>query len=148
MHIVTAEIRKAPRIHNETLFILELAESFKNKDNVREYTNYTFFLNAKTHGLQKWYADALQVGKVVSISFDQAKIVSREHNGTTYNSIQPAGFANLVFSQFGGADGQQQGGGSGNGWGQPQQPKPQGNQQNPRPPASEPPMDFDDDIPF
>lgn len=60
---------------------------------------------------------------------------------------------------------QQQGGGTNNGWGQPQQPQhsgPQGGQQQPRggydkqsvgqqqsaPPHNEPPMDFDDDIPF
>lgn len=42
------------------------------------------------------------------------------------------------------AGGQRQGGQQG-GWGQPQQPTNSGQQ---KPPANEPPMDFDDDIPF
>lgn len=58
---------------------------------------------------------------------------------------------------------QRQGGGQNNGWGQPQQPTHSGQQQRPQssagynkeaagqnssPPPNDPPMDFDDDIPF
>lgn len=141
-HIITGEIRKEPRIHNETTFIVELSESYKNREGTREYTNYTFFFNAKTDGLLNWYRDAFQVGKVITVQCDQLKTNIRDHNGTTYVTLQPAGFAQLIFSQRT----QQQGG-----WGEPQQP--QGTQQ-PRQQASKPkpqsnsPMDFDDDIPF
>ncbi|MRT25180.1 single-stranded DNA-binding protein SSB1 [Enterobacteriaceae bacterium RIT697] len=60
----------------------------------------------------------------------------------------------------GGAPSGGQGGGNNNGWGQPQQPQPQGGgnqfsggaqqrpQQQSAPANNEPPMDFDDDIPF
>ncbi len=143
-HIITGEIRKEPRIHNESTFIVELSESYKNREGTREYTNYTFFFNAKTDGLMAWYRDAFQVGKVITVQCDQLKPNVREHNGTTYVTLQPAGFAQLIFSQRS----QQQDGG----WGQPQQP--QGNQQPQRQQASKPkpqnspPMDFDDDIPF
>lgn len=142
-HIITGEIRKEPRIHNETTFIVELSESYKNREGTREYTNYTFFFNAKTDGLLNWYRDAFQVGKVITVQCDQLKTNIRDHNGTTYVTLQPAGFAQLIFSQRT----QQQGG-----WGEPQQP--QGNQQprqqqsNKPKSQNSPPMDFDDDIPF
>lgn len=143
-HIITGEIRKEPRIHNGTTYIVELSESFKDRDGERQYTNYTFFFSAKTDNMKAWYNDAFQQGKVVTVQCDQLKIHSREHNGTTYTSLQPAGFANLVFSQRGGGSApqqQQQGG-----WGQPQQPQ---QQNQPRQqPQNNPPMDFDDDIPF
>lgn len=143
-HIITGEIRKEPRIHNESTFIVELSESYKNREGTREYTNYTFFFNAKTDGLMAWYRDAFQVGKVITVQCDQLKPNVRDHNGTTYVTLQPAGFAQLIFSQRS----QQQDGG----WGQPQQPQgnqqPQRQQANKPKPQSSPPMDFDDDIPF
>lgn len=143
-HIITGEIRKEPRIHNESTFIVELSESYKNREGTREYTNYTFFFNAKTDGLMAWYRDAFQVGKVITVQCDQLKPNVREHNGTTYVTLQPAGFAQLIFSQRS----QQQDGG----WGQPQQPQgnqqPQRQQANKPKPQNSPPMDFDDDIPF
>lgn len=139
-HIITGEIRKAPRIHNETTFIVELSESYKDRDGTRQYTNYTFFFNAKTDNLKRWYDDAFQEGKVITVQCDQLKTNIREHNGTTYVSLQPAGFANLVFSQRSPQGDQQQGG-----WGQPQQPQQQPPQQ---PRQNNAPMNFDDDIPF
>lgn len=51
--------------------------------------------------------------------------------------------------QAGGAGGQQQSGGAPGGWGKPQQPTHSGGgQQQQKPAGNEPPMDFDDDIPF
>lgn len=52
--------------------------------------------------------------------------------------------------QAGGAGGQQQSGGAPGGWGKPQQPQGQNqpNRQSAPNPQNEPPMDFDDDIPF
>lgn len=51
--------------------------------------------------------------------------------------------------QAGGAGSQQQSGGAPGGWGKPQQPTHSGGgQQQQKPAGNEPPMDFDDDIPF
>jgi single-strand DNA-binding protein len=148
MHVITGEIRKEPRLHNGSTFIVDLTESFKNKDGEREYTNYTFFFKASSDGLMKWYQEAFQLGKVISVTCEKLKISSREHNGTIYNTLQSADFARLEFSQFGGG-GQQSGGGgqqSGQqgGWGQPHQP--QQNQQRQQPQQNQ--QNFDDDIPF
>lgn len=144
-HVITGEIRKEPRVHNETTFIIELSESYKNREGTREYTNYTFFFNAKTDGLMNWYRDAFQLGKTISVQCDQLKPVIREHNGTTYVTLQPAGFAQLIYSQR--SQQQQQGA-----WGEPQQSKgnqqPRQQQQQSNKPQNSPPMDFDDDIPF
>lgn len=143
MHVITGEIRKEPFVNqgqNGTLYIVELAESFKDREGNRQYTNYKFFFNAKSEGMNNWYADAFQQGKVVSVSFDALRIENSEYNCKTYQTLTSAGFANLVFSQRGGGQAPQQQSG---GWGQSQQPQqqaPQGTQQ--------PPMDFDDDIPF
>lgn len=143
MHVITGEIRKEPFVkqgQNGTLYIVELAESFKDREGNRQYTNYKFFFNAKSEVMNNWYADAFQQGKVVSVSCDALRIENSEYNGKTYQTLTSAGFANLVFSQRGGGQAPQQQSG---GCGQPQQPQkqaPQGTQQ--------PPMDFDDDIPF
>lgn len=150
MHVITGEVRKEPhRLDNGTI-IVELAESYKTREGTREYTNYAFFFKAGSDGMQKWYDDAFQVGKVVTVTCDKLKVNQRDHNGTTYITLQAAGFAQLEFSQFGGGGQQQQGG---NGWGQPQQPQQQQQQRQPQQrqqqqQQSNPPMDFDDDIPF
>lgn len=149
MHVITGEIRKEPFVkqgQNGTLYIVELSESFKDREGNRQYTNYKFFFNAKTDGMNSWYADAFQKGKVISVSCDQLRIDKNEYNGQVYDTLTSAGFANLQFSQRGEgkAPQQQQQGGLG----QPQQPL---QQQQPRQQAhknNEPPMDFDDDIPF
>lgn len=143
MHVITGEIRKEPFVkqgQNGTLYIVELAESFKDREGNRQYTNYKFFFNAKSEGMNNWYADAFQQGKVVSVSCDSLRIENSEYNGKTYQTLTSAGFANLVFSQRGGGQAPQQ---QIVGWGQPQQPQ----QQAPRD-QQDPPMDFDDDIPF
>lgn len=141
MHVITGEIRKEPRIKetaNGKLYVVELSESYKDREGQRQYTNYTFFFNAKTDGMRGWYDEAFQQGKVISVSCDTLKPEIREYNGNTYVTLQPAGFPNLVFSQRGGAPVQQQ-----MDMGQqPRQP-----QQQPRQ-NQEPPIDFDDDIPF
>lgn len=143
MHVITGEIRKEPFVkqgQNGTLYIVELAESFKDREGNRQYTNYKFFFNAKSEGMNNWYADAFQQGKVVSVSCYALRIENSEYNGKTYQTLTSAGFANLVFSQRGGGQAPQQ---QRVGWGQPQQPQ----QQAPRD-KQDPPMDFDDDIPF
>lgn len=145
MHVVTGEIRKAPKVLDNGTYIVEIAESYKDKDGNRQYTNYAFFFASKTEGQRNFHANVFQVGKVITVSFEQAKVSNREHNGTIYSTIQAAGFAKLDFAQF-----TQDGGNQG--WGQPQQPQQQTQRQQQQPSAkptgNEPPMDFDDDIPF
>lgn len=141
MHVITGEIRKEPFVKqgaNGTLYIVELSESFKDREGNRQYTNYKFFFNAKSDGMNNWYREAFQHGKVISVSCDQLRIDSQEYNGQIYNTLTAAGFPNLLFSQRG--EGQA-----------PQQQQPRQQQQAPRqqaPQNNEPPMDFDDDIPF
>lgn len=141
MHVITGEIRKEPFVKqgaNGTLYIVELSESFKDREGNRQYTNYKFFFNAKSDGMNNWYREAFQQGKVISVSCDQLRIDSKEYNGQIYNTLTAAGFPNLLFSQRG--EGQA-----------PQQQQPRQQQQAPRqqaPQNKEPPMDFDDDIPF
>lgn len=142
MHVITGEIRKEPFVkqgQNGTLYIVELSESYKDREGNRQYTNYKFFFNAKSEGMNNWYREAFQQGKIISVSCDQLRIDSSEYNGQIYNTLTSAGFANLQFSQRGG---QQQA---------PQQQSQSRQQQQPRqqaPQNNEPPMDFDDDIPF
>lgn len=136
-HIITGEIRKEPYIkqgQNGTLYIVELSESFKDREGNRQYTNYKFFFNAKSDSMNGWYAEAFQVGKVISVSCDQLRIDKNEYNGQVYDTLTSAGFANLQFSQRG--EGQS-----------PQQQRPP--RKNPHQQSNnQPPMDFDDDIPF
>lgn len=142
MHVITGEIRKEPFVkqgQNGTLYIVELSESYKDREGNRQYTNYKFFFNAKSDGMNNWYREAFQQGKIISVSCDQLRIDSSEYNGQIYNTLTSAGFANLQFSQRGG---QQQ---------SPQQQSQPRQQQQPRqqaPQNNEPPIDFDDDIPF
>lgn len=141
MHVITGEIRKEPFVkqgQSGTLYIVELAESFKDRDGKRQYTNYKFFFNAKSDAMNGWYSEAFQQGKVISVSCDQLRIDSSEYNGQVYNTLTAAGFANLVFSQRGGGQAPQQ-------QSQPRQQAPR--QQAPQQ-SNEPPMNFDDDIPF
>lgn len=141
MHIITGEIRKEPFTkdgQNGKLYIVELSERFKDREGNAQYTNYKFFFNAKNDALRGWYDEAFQLGKVVSISCDTLRVESNEHNGKVYLTLSPGGFANLNFSQRGGA---QQSGGGGQQTKHPHQSQQQ--KQN-----NQPPMDFDDDIPF
>lgn len=153
MHIITCEIRKEPRVkqmpNGSTLYVVELSERYKDKDGNWQYTNYSFFFNAKTEGLKGWYDEAFQVGKVISVSCDTLRIETREYNGKMYSSLMPGGFANLIFSQRGESQQQYQQRTQG-GWGQPQQQNQPQQPQQPQQPrqSNQPPMDFDDDIPF
>lgn len=150
MHIITGEIRKEPRVkqmpNGSTLYVVELSERYKDKDGNWQYTNYSFFFNAKTEGLNGWYSEAFKVGKVISVSCDTLRIETREYNGKMYSSLMPGGFANLIFSQRGESQQQYQQRTQG-GWGQPQQQNQPQQPQQPRQ-SNQPPMDFDDDIPF
>lgn len=142
MHVITGEIRKEPFVkqgQNGTLYIVELSESYKDREGNRQYTNYKFFFNAKSDGMNNWYREAFQQGKIISVSCDQLRIDSSEYNGQIYNTLTSAGFANLQFSQRGGQQQAPQ---------QQSQPRQQQQTRQQAPQNNEPPMDFDDDIPF
>ncbi|QDH94259.1 hypothetical protein [Escherichia phage vB_EcoS_PHB17] len=137
-HIITGELRKEPYTkegQNNSgaykMYIVELSESIKDRQtNERVYTNYSATFFASSDAMRGWYDEALQAGKVISVSSEALKINQREHNGQTYITLQMEQ-PRLVFSQRGAGSphksGQQQS--------QPQrQPSPQQN--------------FDDDIPF
>jgi single-strand DNA-binding protein len=139
MHIITGEIRKEPRIKetgNGKLYVVELSERYKDREGNWQYTNYTFFFNAKTDGMKGWYDEAFQQGKVISVSCETLRAELRDYEGKTYVTLQAGGFANLVFSQRGAGQAPQQ-----------SQPRQQPQQSQPRQ-NNEPPIDFDDDIPF
>ncbi|AGF87836.1 single strand DNA binding protein [Salmonella phage FSL SP-126] len=141
MHVITGEVRKEPFVKqgaNGTLYIVELSESFKDREGNRQYTNYKFFFNAKSDGMNNWYREAFQQGKVISVSCDQLRIDSQEYNGQVYNTLTAAGWPNLLFSQRGECQAPQQ----------QQQPRQQQAPRQQAPQNNEPPMDFDDDIPF
>ena len=153
MHVVTGVIRKEPYIKEGSnnngpwkMYAVDLSERMKirNRDGEDEtvYTNYRAVFFAKENMI-KWYDEALQIDKVISVTCRTLQIVNREHNGTTYSHNEMI-MPQLEFSQREPAmgSGNQQGG-----CGQPQQPKPQ---QAPKPQNSggNTGMDFDDDIPF
>lgn len=155
-HIITGEIRKDVYTQEGNnakgswkRYTVELSESYKDQAGQRQYTNYraTFFAS---EAQVNWYDHAFVKGRVISASCEQLSVQQREHNGTNYITLellQPR----LVFSQ---REPQQQSGqqsGQQGGWGAPQQPQPQKQQEKPTRQAqvgAEPPMNFDDDIPF
>lgn len=133
-HIITGELRKEPYTkegQNNSgaykMYIVELSESIKDRQTQeRTYTNYSATFFASSDAMRGWYDEALQAGKVISVSSEALKINQREHNGQTYITLQMEQ-PRLVFSQRGAGAPQQSG--------KPQrQPSPQQN--------------FDDDIPF
>lgn len=139
MHIITGEIRKEPRVketQSGKLYVVELSERYKDRDGNWQYTNYTFFFNAKSDGMRGWYDEAFQQGKVISVSCETLRAEMREYEGKTYVTLQAGGFPSLLFSQRGG---QQQ---------SEPQPRQQRQQQSQPRQNNEPPIDFDDDIPF
>lgn len=136
-HIITGELRKDPYTkegQNNSgaykMYIVELSESIKDRQtNERVYTNYSATFFASSDAMRGWYDEALQSGKVVSVSCEALKVNQRDHNGQTYITLQMEQ-PRLVFSQRGAAQGQPQ----------------QQRQQQPQPQNRQP--DFDDDIPF
>lgn len=158
-HVVSGKLRKATFIKDgcgpdgmSKMYGIELAEVVKDyKTGEKSYTNYKALFFAKTPNAQAYYDQALAEGSYIVVSCDRLKIEQREHNGQTYTTLM------MENPRLDGANypeqGQQQQ--------QQQQRQPaqqnqyqqqrQGMQQQQRqqPPAyNEPPMDFQDDIPF
>lgn len=112
-HTITGQIRKAPYVQTGTgqkgdwkMFAVELAESFKDKEGNRHYTNYRAVLFASSPGAISFYDEVLVEGSVISVSSDQLKINQREHDGKVYVTLEPVQ-PRLVFAQKP-AGGQQQ----------------------------------------
>ena len=154
MHVVMGEIRKDVYKKDGTgakgpwfMYAIELSEVVKDRDGEKHYANYraTFFA---TERQKPYYDQWLQKGKIVAVSCEKLRVEQRDGNdGRVFVSLhmeQPR----LDFTQRTEDGGQQQqSGGQQGGWGQPQQPKQQPQQNKPAP-SNEPPMDFDQDIPF
>jgi len=153
MHVITGEIRKD--VYSKTgsnnngewkMYIVELSESYKDKDGNRKYTNYSATFFAKQNQIQ-YYDQWLRKGKVVSVSAQTLEVDNRDSNGTLYTTLR-LNNPQLNFFQSEPAQG------GGNGWGQPQQPQQNSQPQQQRSPQknnqqqSGTPMDFEDDIPF
>jgi len=160
-HTITGQIRKD--VFTKTgssakgewkMYAVELSESWKDKDGQRQYTNYRATVFGSSPAAIQYYDQVLVKDGCASFTCDTLQVNQREHNGTNYITlelVQPR----LVFAQSQGAQQQakpqqqsgqqQQQSGSSNGWGKPQQPQ---QRQTPQQPDNEPPMDFDDDIPF
>jgi len=169
-HVVSGKIRKAPFVKpgcgqdgQSTMYAIELSEVIKvwNSDE-KSYSNYKALFFAKTPGANDFYAKAFAEGSYVTVACEKLKVEQREHDGKVYVSLvmdNPRLEGALPFADQGGNGGQQ------GGWGQPQQPQQAPQQQAPqqrqqyaqqqapqqrqaKPQYNEPPMDFDDDIPF
>lgn len=149
-HTVTGEIRRDVFTKEGQgakgpwkMYGVDLSEMVKDRDGNKHYANYRATFFASSDAMRNWYDDAFQKGKIISVSCEKLKVEQRDTDSGTYITLsmeQPS----LTFSQRGEASAppQQQ---DRSGWGQPQQNK----QENKSPPkGNEPPMDFDDEIPF
>ena len=158
MHIVSGLIRKAPfikQLESSTMFVIELAECVKDyKTGEKSYSNYKAMLFAKSPAAVDYYTTATREGGFIVLSCEKLKVEKFDaDNGTQYitlmmdnarleNAMMPAqGQPNIQPPQ------QQQR--------QPQQPNggqsyhpQQGQQQQAQPQYNEPPVNYDDDIPF
>ena len=148
-HIITGEIRKDVYIKDGQgqkgpyrLYVVEISESYKNRDGNREYTNYRAPIFA-SEAMQQWLDHSLVKGNVISLQCDRLKVDMREHNGNTYTTLemlQPK----ILF--LGSITGQQ--GASGQQQAQRQATQQQAPRQAPQQQSPSPQQDFDDDIPF
>lgn len=150
-HVVAGKLRKATFIKDgcgpdgmSKMYGIELAEVVKDyKTGEKSYTNYKALFFAKTPNAQSYYDQALVEGSYVVVSCDKIKIERREYNGQTYTTLtmenprlDGANYPEKGQQQQ--QQQQQQGGYS----------RPQQQPQSAPPVYSEPPMDFNDDIPF
>lgn len=164
-HIVAGKLRKPTFIKDgcgpdgkSKMYGIELAEVIKDyKTGEKSYTNYKALFFAKTDAAKGYYDQALAEGSYVVVACEKIKLESREHNGQTYHSLV------MESPRLEGANYPETA--QNNGWGQPQQAMPQSQpqrhapqhqQQQPqqqRPQNSQqqyvnPPINFDDDVPF
>ena len=165
-HIVAGKLRKPTFIKDgcgpdgqSKMYGIELAEVTKDyKTGEKSYTNYKALFFAKTDAAKGYYDQALAEGSYVVVACEKIKLESREHNGQVYHSLA---MENPRLEGANYPETAQSGG-----WGQPQQVMPQSQpqrqapqqqqrpvqqnmqQQQPQQLHTNPPMNFDDDIPF
>lgn len=172
-HIVAGKLRKPTFIKDgcgpdgmSKMYGIELAEVIKDyKTGEKSYTNYKALFFAKTDAAKGYYDQALAEGSYVVVACEKIKLESREHNGQTYHSLV---MENPRLEGANYPETSQQQAMPQQGWGQPQQAMPQSQPQRQAPqqqqrPAQQnqqqrqsqqqqqytnPPMDFDDDVPF
>lgn len=147
-HIVSGKLRKAPFIKdgcgpdgNSRMYGIELSETTKdNRTGEKSYANYKARLYAKSDQAKQYYDHALAEGSFVVVACEKLKVEQREHNGTTYISLQMDNprleSAMIPEGQQSAQPQQQQHSGS----------QSRGNQSTTRQNNNNPPMD--DDIPF
>lgn len=149
MHVITGQIRKDVYTKEGNgskgpwkMYAVELSERYKDKDGNTQYTNYRATFFASQNQIQ-YYDKWIRNGQVISVTSESLAVNQREHNGKTYITLEMQR-PNLAFFE----DQRQQGGGQQQGWGQPQQPQQRAPQQSAPASNNEPPMDFDEEIPF
>lgn len=163
-HIVSGKLRKAPFIKegcgpqgDSTMFIIELAEVNKDwQTQEKSYTNYKAMFFAKTDAAKGYYHKAFAEGSFVVVQCEKLKVDVSECGQYIKLMLEnPRLEGALTVEDQGGMPQQPQQ--QQQGWGQPQRPQqaPQQQQRAPQqapqqnqPQYNEPPMDFDDDIPF
>lgn len=121
------------------------------KTGEKRYTNYNAVFFAQSEAADKFLKDTLVAGRVVTISCDKLDCqVFTKDDGTPMASLDMVN-ARIAYSSFGIVEQQSSGQNSNNsGWGAPQQTQQRNQQQKPQESKkpNDPPMDFDDDIPF
>jgi single-stranded DNA-binding protein len=151
-HTVSGKLRKAPFIktgcgpqQDSTMYVIELSEMVKDwQTQEKHYTNYSAMFFAKTQGANDLYSKVFAEGSFVVVSCEKLKTdIQQGQDGRTFVKMQmenPRLESFMAVSEMGA---QHQGG-----YQQPaQQQSPQQRQQT-QPQYNEPPMDFDDEIPF
>ena len=159
MHVVSGKLRKAPFIKagcgqdgQSKMYAIELSEATKDyQSGEKSYSNYKALFFAKTPNAIQYYDQVFVEGSFVVVACEKLKIESRDHNGTTYISLVMDN-PRLEGAQFI-EGGQQQQPQQAQYQQQPQQPQraPQGQQPQYAPAGQlqpQPPMDYQDDIPF
>lgn len=151
MHVASGKLRKEPFTKDgcgqdgqSKMYAIELAEMTKDwQTGEKQYTNYKCLFFAKTDGAKSFYDKAFAQDSFVVVACEKLLVESRDHNGTTYISLvmdNPRLESCMPVSDQQSAPQQQQ---------QYQQPaQQQQTKQAGAPQYNEPPMAFDDDIPF
>lgn len=155
-HIVSGKLRKAPFIKdgcgpdgNSRMYGIELSETTKDRNTGEKYyANYKALFFAKSDQAKQYYDHAFAEGSFVVVHCEKLKVEQRENNGTNYVSLQMenARLEGAMIPE--GAQSQQQPQHSGQQKAQNQQRQQQQAPVNRQQKNNEPPMDFDDDIPF
>lgn len=164
MHTVTGELRKEPRTFSGSNnsgrwegFAIDLVEINKDRRTGEKlYTNYQATFFAQSEKMADYLREVLVPGRAVTVSAQ--KLIVKTFDGqdgktrVTLEMVDPRiDWSSFSVNNTNAGNNNSGNGGNSNGWGAPQQnrqPAQQntGSQSSGKP--SDPPMDFDDDIPF